>query len=370
MSALDRRVIVIGAGPAGLATSWALGERGVDHVVLERGSAVGEAWRGLYDSLRLHTGKHMSALPGLPFPAATPLFPSRSDFVGYLERYAETFRLPVETGCAVARVEPAGDAWRVRAARGELKARAVVVATGILSNPYQPAIPGSDRFGGRLLHSVAYRRPEPFRGRRVLVVGAGNSAGEIAPELAGAGAEVTLSVRSGALVLPRQVLGVPIQYFSRLTSWLPPRGQRLLLDLNAAAMRPLRGRPVLPRPPFDRCPAVPLIGFELVEAIRAGHVRLRGTIERLTADGACFSDGSQLPFDDVILATGYRAALGMLEGVAGPDECGFGRRCQRVRSREQPRLYFVGHNYDARGGLFNIARDAQAAARLIARGPA
>jgi cation diffusion facilitator CzcD-associated flavoprotein CzcO len=366
VSTQGRSVIVIGAGPAGLATSRELRHRGIDHVVLERGTAVGHAWRSLYDSLRLHTGKHMSALPGMAFPAATPLFPSRSDFVDYLERYALTFRLPVQTATAVTRVEPVGEGWRVTTAHGELSARALVVATGILSNPYLPDIPGRGSFRGTLMHSVAYRRPDPFRDRRVLVIGLGNSAGEIGSELARSGARVTLSIRSGAAVLPRQMFGIPIQYFSLLTSWLPKRSQRALLNLNGTAMQLLRGKPVLPRPPFDPCRNVPLIGFELVEAIREGHVQARGSVTALTPDGARFADGSEEPFDDVILATGFRAALGILEGVVSPDDCGFGRRRKRVRSAEWPNLFFVGHNYDARGGLFNIAQDSRAAGRLIA----
>lgn len=366
MSAAQRPVIVIGAGPAGLATSRELLRRGIDHLVLERGEAVGHAWRSLYDSLRLHTGKHMSALPGMRFPSGTPLFPSRADFVDYLERYTESFRLPVATATAVTRVEPVADGWRVTGAHGEFGARALVVATGILSNPYIPDIPGRESFRGSLVHSVAYRRPEPFRDRSVLVIGAGNSAGEIGSELARTGARVTLAVRSGAAVLPRQALGIPIQYFSRLTSWLPRRGQRAMMDLTGAAMQIFRGKPVLPRPPFDRCPNVPLIGFELVEAIREGRVRVRGSVSAFTTVGARFADGSEEPFDDIILATGYRAALGTLDGVVSPDDCGFGRRRRRVQSTEWPSLFFVGHNYDARGGLFNIAQDSRRTARLIA----
>lgn len=366
MSTVDRAVVVIGAGPAGLATSRELRQRGIDHVVLERGAAVAHAWRSLYDSLRLHTGKHMSALPGMAFPDSTPLFPSRSDFVDYLERYAKTLRLPIETASGVTRVEPITEAWRVRTVDGELTARALVVATGILSNPYLPDIPGRESFRGTLVHSVAYRRPEPFRDRRVLVVGVGNSAGEIGSELARSAARVALAVRTGAVVLPRQMFGIPIQYFSRLMNWLPRRGQRAVMDLSGAAMQLVRGKPLLPRPPFERCPSVPLIGFELVAAIREGRVDVRGNVAALTPDGARFADGSEEPFDDVILATGYRAALGILEGVVRPDECGFGRRHARVRSTEWPRLFFMGHNYDARGGLFNIAHDSRTTARQVA----
>jgi cation diffusion facilitator CzcD-associated flavoprotein CzcO len=94
-------VIVIGAGPAGLATGRELARRNIGYVIFERGSRAGHTWDTLYDSLVLHTGKHLSALPGLPFPGSTPLFPSRQDFLDYLQRYVDRFRLSIATGtCA------------------------------------------------------------------------------------------------------------------------------------------------------------------------------------------------------------------------------------------------------------------------------
>src|SRR5687768_15676408 len=150
-------VVIVGAGPAGLATSREL-PRALDQVVLERGERVGQTWADLYDGLVLHTGKHLSALPGMPFPAATPLFPSRVDFLAYLRRYADTFRVPVETNADVARLWRDGPGWIVRTTAGrQLRARAVVVAMGIVSNPHVPDFPGRERFRGRVVHSVRYR---------------------------------------------------------------------------------------------------------------------------------------------------------------------------------------------------------------------
>jgi cation diffusion facilitator CzcD-associated flavoprotein CzcO len=262
-------------------------------------------------------------------------------------------------------VERADGLLRVRTPTEEFGARALVVATGILSNPVVPEIEGRERFRGTVTHSVAYLRPRPFEGRRVLVVGVGNSGGEIGAELARAGAKVSLSVRSGAMALPRKVLGVPIQYYSRLMTPLPRRVQRIVMSATGWASGLLRGRPVLPRPPYSPCPDVPLIGFELVESIREGRVAVRAAPVGFTREGVRFADGREEPFDDVILATGYRAALGPFEAIVRPDECGFGRRKDRVRSTDEPRVFFVGHNYDARGGLFNIARDSVRAAGLV-----
>ena len=381
-------VVVIGAGPAGLATSRELARRGVDHVVLERGDCVGYSWANLYESLILHTGKHMSALPGMRLPRSAPLFVPRAEFVHYLTDYAGRFRLPVRTGWRVTgvdRLTSEQGRWRVSAATpqgpAEIQCRALVVATGIISNPRVPVIAGADEFergGGELLHAVEYRAPHAFFGKRVLVVGVGNSGGEIASELARMGnangnvTDVTVAVRSGANVVPREILGVPVQYLARYIGKLPRKAREKVVRLVGRIVEKRRGPPVLPRPAHGPLDAIPLIGFHLVDAIRAGLVRVRGGIDRLTRSGVVFADArtpAELPFDVVILATGYSAALAPLGQLIRVDAKGFAVRHDRVESADHDDLYFVGHNYDATGGLFNIARDARiVAARIIESG--
>src|SRR5262245_54287978 len=141
---MNHHAVVIGAGPAGLATSRELRRQGIDHVVLERGEALGHTWANLYDSLVLHTGKHLSALPGLAFPSTTRLFPSRHDFLQYLHEYARRFDLPIRAEADVERVDRAEGQWTVRTKGGEeLTAAMVVMATGIVSNPFMASISGS-----------------------------------------------------------------------------------------------------------------------------------------------------------------------------------------------------------------------------------
>lgn len=359
--------IVVGAGPAGLATSRELSRAGVSHIVLERGDTIGHTWAQLYDGLVLHTGKHLSALPGMAFPSRTPLFPARLDFLDYLHRYADTFRVPVETGADVESVQPNGDGWAVHLkGRGHRHASAVIIATGIVSNPHVPDIPNRGHFRGGVIHSVEYRRPRPFAGRRVLVVGAGNSSGEICAELADAGAHVTVAMRSGARVVPRQLLGIPIQYFGAALRALPPAGLRRAMAITGALSDLVRGPSPLPAPVDAPCANVPLIGFHLADGVRTGRIQLRRGVAEFTIGGVRFSDGFEQAFDHVILATGYRAAVAILGDVIRLDPCGFAARRQRVVSTDWPNLYFVGHNYDAAGGLRNIAQDARRAARFIA----
>lgn len=362
----DLDTLVIGAGPAGLSASHALAARGINHLVLERGNQVGHTWAHLYDSLRLHTSKRLSSLPGLSFSRTTPRFPSRADLLAYLAQYAEAFRLPIETNTDVTALARRGDSWIATCATGrEYRARAVVVATGIVANPESASIPSRETFRGVVLHSAEYRRPDGFSGKRVVVVGAGNSAADIAVELAQAGAVVTIAVRSGATVVPLLVAGVPIQYLALVVNTLPSRWQRPVLTGFGKAAAFTRGAPVLPPPQRSRCRNVPVIGFRLTDAIKSGAVRLKSGVAAFTRGGVVFSDRSTQDCDVVILATGYRPALNLLGGAVRLDSCGFAERSDLVTSADQPDLYFVGHNYGIRGGLFNMRRDAALVARKI-----
>ena len=362
------QVIVIGAGPAGLATSRELALRRIDHLVLERGSEVGHTWAHLYDSLTLHTARRLSALPGLPFPAGTPRFPTREGFHRYLCAYAEAFAVPVRADAEVTAVRRDGSGWAVATATGdELRAEAVVVATGIVAGPWEPDLPGRDAFPGTIRHSSTYRRPGDLANQRVLVVGTGNSSADIAVELAAAGAAVTVSVRSGATVLPRTLAGIPIQYFGFALAPLP-LGVRRFIATAIGRLATLGRAPALPRAPIPGCTGVPMVGRHLPDAIRAGSVRVRGELVGFNAEGARFADGTSEPYDTVLLATGYRAAIGFLGDHARRDDCGFAVRSDGIRSADQPGLYFIGHNPDIRGGLHRIGLDARLVAEAIATG--
>src|SRR2546427_7797443 len=286
-------VIVFGAAPAGLATSQQLGARRIRHLVLERGDVVGHTWAHLYDSLTLHTGKHLSSLPGLRFPRAYPLFVPRPLFCDYLRRYAETFRLPVETGSAVTAVRRDDGVWRVSTARGDHTARAVVIATGIVANPQRPRFRGAESFRGRLTHSVEYRNPAPYVGRRVLVVGVGNSGAEIGSEIAreGGGGGVTIAVRSGANVVPRTMFGLPIQYLAYWVRKLPRPAQEAIVAGVRKLTELRRGPSVLPRPRHGPFGAVSMIGFGLVGAIRARQGQGKTRLGELQPHGAPVVDG-------------------------------------------------------------------------------
>ena len=221
---------------------------------------------------------------------------------------------------------------------------------------------------GLIFHSTEYRRPDDRPGRRVLVVGIGNSGSEIASEMAEAGIEVIVSVRSGANVIPRSVAGIPTQYFGWMMSCVPKPAQRRVvggMGLIGGLLRPGSAR--LPRKQMkDDCQDIPVIGRGILDHIEAGRIKVKPGVAKMTEGGVRFLDGSEWVGDEVILATGYRAAIEWMGVYGARDECGFGDRRDRVSSANYSGLYFIGHNYDGRGGLYNIRIDAKRVARLIA----
>ena len=215
-------VIIIGAGPAGLAVGACLKRAGVRSIVLEQAAEVGSSWRGHYDRLHLHTDRRNSALPFIPFPKGSPRYASRDAVVGYLEGYAARVRLDIRFGQQVVGARREAGTWRVTTEEGTFTSSYLVVAAGNARTPHLPSWPGMADFGGTLLHSSAYRNSHELAGDRALVVGFGNSGGEIAIDLSEGGFRTSISVRSPVNVIPREVLGLPILSIGIAQDRLPP----------------------------------------------------------------------------------------------------------------------------------------------------
>jgi putative flavoprotein involved in K+ transport len=317
--------VVIGGGPAGLAAADALGRAGLRAVVLEQSEAVGAAWRERYDSLRPNTSRITSSLPTVRYPRGTDVFPSRDEFVAYLERLVERRRIEVRRGVRVRRIDREADAWRLRTSTAELLADEVIVATGYANEPLLPAWSGRDRFEGPLLHSADYRNADPFRDRDVLVVGSGSSGMEIAHDLARGGAgQVWLSVRTPPNIVLRSLGGLPGDPVAVALLHLPARvgdaQQRVMRRLVLGNLSPYG----LARPeegPFTRlrrlgaAPAV--VDRSVIQAIKRRRIELVGGVEALDATRVHLSDGGRLEPDAIIAATGYSCGLETLVGHLG-----------------------------------------------------
>ena len=356
--------VIIGAGPAGLACAATMRATGLNVAVLEKADSVGAVWRHHYDRLHLHTDRNHSALPDMAMPPDYPTYPSRGQMVAYLESYAERFNIQPIFSVEVARIRRDGALWRAETPRGAFTAPIVVVASGIACSPYRPSWPGEENYRGATIHSSEYRNPAPYTGKRVLVVGFGNSGGEIALDLADAGVDVALAVRSPVQVLPRDLLGFPILSWAILYRRLPAR----LVDLvNAPILRlavgdieklGLRRAAKGPRQMVEKDGRVPLIDIGTLARIKDGSIKIRGGIDRFTADGVMFADHVAGKFDAVILATGFRADLRRLipdvEGVF--DQHGTPLVTGKAAA---PGLYFCGQITSPTGQLREIGIEAR-----------
>jgi len=307
------KVIVIGAGPAGLASAVCAQKAGAEVTLLEKSDSVGSSWRGHYTRLKLHTVKARSGLPHMPMPKHVPRFPTRADMVAYLDSYAKAFALNPEFNTTVKTVRPMGTGWRVEHDHGVAEADAVIFATGLNGTVYKPELPG--QFAGPVLHSSEYESGDAFAGQRVLVVGFGNSGGDIAVDLAEAGAEVTLSVRGPVNILPHNLFGIPITSLGGLRRIMPYRWADAL---TAPILRAKIGRPEQyglqsagkgPAAQVIEDGRVPLIDHGTLAAIKAGRVAVKPGIARVDLGSVLFVDETSEDFDAIILCTGYRTDL-------------------------------------------------------------
>jgi cation diffusion facilitator CzcD-associated flavoprotein CzcO len=355
--------IVIGAGPAGLSCAVTMRAAGLNVAVLEKADSVGAVWRRHYERLHLHTDRNHSALPRMPMPRDYPLYPSRAQVVDYLESYATRFGIDPVFNTEVTTIRRDGVQWLAETSRGAFSARIVVVATGIAHAPYRPSWPGSDTFRGSIVHSSDYRNPDKFREKRVLVVGFGNSGGEIALDLAEAKVDVTIAVRGPVQIIPRDLLGLPILTWVILYRHLPAR----LVDIiNAPVLRlvlgnfeklGLRRAAKGPRQMVEEDGRVPLIDIGTLAKIGDGSIKVRGGIDRLAADGVVFADGRQERFDAIVLATGFRPDLRrLLPGLDVFDAHGMPRVTGKPSA---PGLYFCGQITVPTGQLREIAIEAE-----------
>lgn len=370
-------VVVIGAGPAGLAAAGALSHRGVPSVVLERSDHIANSWRNHYDRLHLHTVRWLSHLPGYKLPRRLGNWVAKDDLVEYLERYAEVHNLDVRTGVEVDRVDREGDGWIVRTSEGDFEADRVIVATGYNKHPFLPDWPGMESYTGELMHSAYYKNPEPYRDKDVLVVGTGNSGAEICVDLVEGGARsVRVSVRTPPAVQKRDTFGFPGQAIGVLMRHVPiPVMDRLAPAMQKAAVGDLSeyGLPLPPLGAFSRFVAndvTPILDVGLVPLLKQRKVEVVAAVDGFDGDDVLLADGTRIQPQGVIAGTGFKRGLEPLVGHLGVLEPGPRGRpvVHGAETHPQaPGLHFIGYSNPISGMLREIAIVARRIARAVSR---
>src|SRR3954447_1193805 len=370
------QAIVCGAGAAGLGTAACLKRAGIETVVVERGDAVGMSWRRRYPALRLNTLGWMSTLPG--YRAGRRRygeFPTRDDWIRYLDDYARHHELAIEFGVEVERVEHADGGWRVVTRDGAHQASYTVMATGFDHDPHIPDWPGRDGFAGDLLHASEYQDPEPFRGRDVLVVGPGVTGSEIAAFLSEAGASrVRAAMRTPPNVFPRKWLGTPLNISALALDVLPPK---LADSIGRISQRVIFGdlsKHGLPYPPLgvrrsiDERALGPAIDAGFVRALKEGRIELLPAVAAFEGEDVILADGSRIQPEVVICATGYRRGLETVVGQLGVlDERGMPRGWPTIEVPEARNLFFVGYSAKLSGQLRQMRYEPRRVARTVER---
>ncbi len=364
--------LIIGAGPAGMAIAGRLAKMGISYLLLEKSAHVGHTWFAHYDRLCLHTTKEHSNLPHQEFPAHYPTYVPRLDLIAYWEDYVQKMGIEPLFGQEVQHIRRVDNIWETTTATNKFRSQRVVVATGYNRIPYLPNWPGQERFQLPLIHSKDYRNALPYKGKKVLLIGMGNTGAELALDLYEHGAFPTISVRSPVNIILRDILGRPAQRTAIMLSKLPDWAY----DFIAKAVQKrtignltkygLQASPYAPSEQLRRFGKVPVIDIGTVDLIKQRKVKILPDIESFQENSVRFTNGVTETFDAVIACTGYRAQVEDFfeNGQALLNERGYPRSLW-IEEPEYEGLYFCGFSIPLSGILRNIKMDSALIAEHI-----
>jgi len=366
-------VIVIGAGLSGLAAARALKCRGASVRVFDKARRTAETWRRRHPQLRLNTHRWLSSLPGLSMPRSAGPFPSRDTVIRYLEDYADRIDVPIHLGIAVRRVEPGRRGWCVETENGRFLSDHVVVATGRDRVPFIPEWPGREEFTGQIRHTAEFGSLDQYHGRRILVVGAGNSGTDALNHLARIDTDrVWVSVRHGPVVFPTRLAGLPVQLLSPVLERLPAAivdrmlriTERIAFGrLNRWGMKRHRTGGATRLLEEGTAPAIDN-GF--IESLKDGQAEVVPEVEAFNAQRVKLVDGNSINPDVVLCATGYRTGLeGMLGHLGVLDERGAPMIDGAEQDNRYSGLWFSGMRPGLSGFFLAARRNAAGIARAV-----
>lgn len=316
----DKRIVVIGAGCSGLAALKVLAENGLTNIVcFEKNDQIGGNWvytaseshSSVCETTHIISSKWLSRYSDFPMPADYPDYPSHQQVLAYFQAYAQKFGLEkyIRFNTEVLKAEKIeNERWRLYLNDGSKEEfDCLFVANGHHSSPRHPA--WKDDFSGQYLHSHNFKNNRGFEGKRVLVVGAGNSGCDCAVEISRVAAQVDMSIRTPQYIVPKLFLGKPTDTFAAQALWMPRTLQDFFFKLSLRIQVGRYRDYGLPEPDFPPTFAHPTVNSEMLEKIRHGKVRPRPGIARVEGRMAHFSDGSSTEYDSIVAATGYQMSF-------------------------------------------------------------
>jgi len=364
--------LIIGASISGLASAASLQKKGLGYTIIEKETRIATPWHNHYERLHLHTSKGLSNLPYKKFGKTIPRYPSRQQVIEYLENYQRDFDIHPIFNNRAESVTRKSDYWVTETSNGIFRSKYLILATGPYSKPKVYSVKGLETFPGDVLHSCRYKTGRDFTGQRVLVIGFGNSACEIAIDLYEQGALPSMSVRSPVNVIPRDILGVSVLRLGVLLSKLPPR---LADAINAPFLSLLMGditKLGLQKMPYgvfeqirkDR--SIPVLDIGAVEHIRKGHISIHEDVDYVEGNRVHFTDGEKEKFDSIITATGYDTDIAEFVHVDKGRVEDLKLKSDRQKYFGKDGLYSCGFWIGPTGVIREISLDARRIAKHIA----
>jgi amino acid transporter len=349
----NRKYVIVGGGPSSMVMARALMKEGVPFDWFERHSDFGGIWdidnpgTPMYESAHFISSKYTSGFYGAPMPADLPDYPTWRQIRDYLRGFARDWGLydEVTFNTGVERAEELdGDRWRVWLSDGRvLDYDGLIAAPGVTWHANAPAIQGAESFLGEIRHSVSYRSGLEFLGKRVLIVGAGNSGVDIACDAARLAERAFFSVRRGYRYVPKHIGGLPTD--AVVNGILePPKGLSLSSNINELIDSIVGDltRYGLPAPDHDALASHPIMNTQVLHHLAHGDLVAKPDVDHFTADGVVFKDGSAERFDIVLLCTGYEYKIPFLNPDLFTWKDGHPQLYLNVFNRTHDSLYVLG----------------------------
>ena len=372
MPAKQTKTLIIGASVAGLASAAALQKQGIDFVIIEKNAQIATPWRNHYHRLHLHSSKRFSNLPYKKFAGSIPRYPSRQQVVDYLEEYQKEFAIEPYYNTEALSIRRVDDHWHTETNNRIFRSEYLIMATGAYTKPRPIDFKGVETFPGSILHSSKYKTGKTYKGQKVLVVGFGNSACEIALDLYEQGALPSMSVRSPVNIVPRDVFGVSVLALSILLNRLPPRVADVLTAplmkwlIGDITKLGLKRMPYGPLEEISRDGNPPVLDIGTVRHIRQGHIKVYDDIDHIEGHTVYFKGGKSETFNAIVAGIGYYRDYAEILQVDGSrfDDLRVDANKQRYFGNDG--LYFCGYWISPTGQIRSIAADAKKIAKDIA----